>query len=69
MEGSNLVEEKNENKESKKLIDLAKSCIKNIKNVDLIGDDIQAAKNHGKAQRLLRIDKDILKQSKGKSKF
>ena len=40
--------------------------LKNFKNVDLLGHDLEAAKNHGKAQRLLKMNKDILNLALGK---
>ena len=52
-------------KEQRKSYELINSCIKNIKNVDLLSDDIQAAKEHGEAQRLLKLEKESLKNSKG----
>jgi hypothetical protein len=49
----------------KKTLDLVGSCKEKIKKIDLLGEDIEAAINHGKAQRLLKLDKDLLKKAIG----
>jgi hypothetical protein len=49
----------------RKSIQINKSTFTKIKKIDLLDTDIDAAKFHGEAKRLLKINKEALKKSKG----
>lgn len=58
-------EELSKNPKPRKSLEMKKSIIDHINKVDLLVSDIETAKMHGEAKRLLKIDKDALKNSQG----
>ena len=66
----NRKEEEEVKQSSRKSVKLKmeKSTINKIKKLDQIANenDIETARKHGEAKRLLKIDKEALKNSKGK---